>query len=51
MYCLFRNNEKIPLDYEKAEKLYREALTKELNESDKKSVLERLADLEDQKKA
>ena len=51
MYCLYRNNEKIPLDYEKAEKLYREALIKELDESDKESVLERLEDLESKKKS
>lgn len=50
MYCLYRHNEKIPLDYEKAEKLYREALTKGIDDYDEKAVLERLDDLEAKKK-
>ena len=50
MYWLSRNSEGIPPDYEKAEKLYRKALTKELDESDRESVLERLNDLEKEKK-
>jgi tetratricopeptide (TPR) repeat protein len=41
MYCLFRNRDKMPPDYEKAEKLYREALkVKDLDESDEQAVLE-----------
>jgi tetratricopeptide (TPR) repeat protein len=51
LYWLFRNNKKLPLDFEKAEKLYRKALTKELDESDKKMLLEKLDDLEEKKKS
>lgn len=48
MYWLYRVNNKIPLDYDKAEKIYREALTKGVDS--KKDVLERLKDLEEEKK-
>lgn len=47
MYGLFRKSDQIPLDYEKAAQLYQKALqAKGLDENDRKTVLERLADLE-----
>lgn len=48
MYWLYQISDKIPCDYEKAEKIYREALDK--NVDDKEAVLERLKDLEEEKK-
>ena len=48
MYCLHRSNDNIPVDYEKAEKLYREAL--KINSEETKYALERLEDLEEKKK-
>jgi len=44
MYWLFRMNDKIPLDYERAERIYRDALSK--NVDDKEEVLDRLKELE-----
>jgi len=44
MYCLFRPNEKVPLDYEKAERIYRLAVERNVDEMD--VVLERLEELE-----
>jgi len=44
MYYLSRMNDKIPLDYEKAKRLYQMALTKNID--DKGAVLERLRELE-----
>ncbi len=44
MYYLNRRKDKIPKDHEKAEKIYREALTKNID--DREAVLERLKDLE-----
>lgn len=48
MYWTYRISDKIPCDYEKAEKIYREALGKDVD--DKEAVLERLAELEEEKK-
>jgi hypothetical protein len=44
MYCLFRPNEQVPLDYDKAEQIYRMALEKGVTK-DRDEVLERLEDL------
>lgn len=47
MYCLYRINDKNPIDFIKAEKLYREAL--KIDSDDKKYAIERLDDLEKKK--
>lgn len=46
-YCLF-SGEKLPLDYDKAAKIYRMGLDKAT--SDKDVILDRLRDLEEEKK-
>lgn len=48
MYYLRRLSDKIATDHEKAEKIYREALTKK-NIDDRKAVIKRLKDLEEKK--
>lgn len=46
MYWLFRvNKDKVPLNYEKAETIYRMALDRDVDEEDKKHILDRLAGL------
>lgn len=47
MYCQMRINKDVPLDYEKAEKIYRMALDKEVDEED--VILDRLEDLKEEK--
>ena len=46
MYWLWRKNDNIPLDYERAGKIYRMALNKNIDDDDKQHVLDRLDDLE-----
>ena len=48
MYWLFRVNPKIPLDYDKAERIYRTALDKDLDE--REEVLSRLQELEEERR-
>lgn len=48
MYCLFRMNKDNPIDFEKAQKLYREALS--FAEEEKEDILDRLEALEIEKK-
>ena len=47
MYCLYRVNDNIPCDYEKAEKIYRMALDNDVDE--REAVLDRLEELEGKK--
>lgn len=47
MYCSFRLNDAVPLDYEKAERIYRMAIDR--NVEDKTEVLNRLKELEKEK--
>ncbi|KXA89671.1 hypothetical protein AKJ61_02410 [candidate division MSBL1 archaeon SCGC-AAA259B11] len=47
MYCITRPNDEIPLDYEKAEEIYRMAMTRNVEDDD--VVLERLKKLEREK--
>lgn len=44
MYYFYRMHEKVPLDYQRAKKIYQEALTRELD--DRALILDRLAELE-----
>ena len=48
MYCLYRMHKDNPVDFEKAEKIYREALV--FAKEERKDILERLEDLEIEKK-
>jgi hypothetical protein len=47
MYWLFRvNKDEVPLNYEKAETIYRMALGRDVDEEDREHILDRLAKLE-----
>lgn len=49
MYWLFRMNPNIPVDYDKAERIYKMALDKDMDYNDREEVLSRLEDLEEER--
>lgn len=50
MYGIFRMNSSIPIDYDKAERIYRMALARDIdNEHDKRDVLDRLESIEEER--
>lgn len=50
MYGVMRLNEKVPIDYKKANKIYRDGLKKVKDHTERKYLLERLESIEEMKK-